>query len=130
MVVTCHKIVQSCVCVQTDLLELIWLVEVWHFTRREYIIDILQEGLLYDLCVSEEEYTRLVLSSSLEVELAEVLPELLEAVVTCDFNLEDRVLQRVGGESTEALSTTPTHSNQQHVTTRLANHTNDTTYCV
>ena len=42
-----------------------------------------------------------------------------------DFDLKHVEGDDVGGEAREGLTATPTHTHQQHVTTRLTNNTND-----
>ena len=52
-------------------------------------------------------------------------PELGLAVVLGDFHLEGCVFTDVGCEASETLSTTSTDADQQHVASRLSNHTHD-----
>lgn len=96
----------------TYLLKLVRLVKIRHLTRGEDVIDILEERLFDHLCVSEQEHTGIVLNASLVVELLEILSELLQTVVAGDFDLEHFVVEDVGCQSTEALTTTPTNTDQ------------------
>ena len=50
----------------THLLKLLWLVEVGHLSTAEYIVDVLQEGLLHHLSVHKEEHRRLILHTRCE----------------------------------------------------------------
>lgn len=109
------------------LFKFIWLIEIRDFPRGEDVIDVLQEALLDHLRIVEEEDGGLVLHASLVVQVTQVLPELLLPVVTGDLDLEDRVLDDVGGQSTQALTATPPHAHQQHVPTGLSDHSNNTT---
>ena len=49
--------------------------------------------------------------------------------MTGDFYLEDRVGDDVGSKAGETLTPTATYSHQQHVASRLTNHSHYTTHC-
>lgn len=56
----------------TDLSKLVLLVEVRHLTRAQDIIDVLQEGFIYNLGVIEQEHCGLVVHTSQPVQLFDV----------------------------------------------------------
>ena len=55
-------------------------------------------------------------------------PELHQPVVPGDLHLEHLEGQHVGGQAGEALTPTPTNAHQEHVSTRLADHSTDATH--
>ncbi len=66
--------------------------------------------------------------TSVTILCRQTFPELLLPVVACDLDLEHTVGDDVGGESTEALSTTAPNPNQHRVASGLPDHSDNTTH--
>lgn len=58
--------------VTTNLNKLIWLVEIGHFSGAQDVVDVLQEGLVYDLSVVEQEHGGLAVHACQTVQLLDV----------------------------------------------------------
>jgi hypothetical protein len=79
--------------------------DVRDLTSVQNVVDILHEGLHFDLGVGEQESGGIGTLTSLSHENLEILTPLLHSVVLFDFNLEDVEVTHATGQSSQGLST-------------------------
>ncbi|RUS76207.1 hypothetical protein EGW08_016014, partial [Elysia chlorotica] len=121
------------------LLKFLSLVEVWHLSTAEDVVDVLKKSLLHRLDVVKQEHLLddlvclsvylppclpVCLSACLSIYLLTV-PELLLAVVLADLNLEHGVVAQEGGEAGQTLAPAASDTDEQHVPPRLPDHAHD-----
>lgn len=56
----------------TNLNKLIWLVEIGHLSRAQDVVDVFQEGLVYNLSVVEQKHRGLVVHACQTIQLLDV----------------------------------------------------------
>lgn len=81
-----------------DRLKVLILIEIWHITRVEDVVNILKHLLVHNLSVDEEEGGGLVLDSCLHQGLLYVLTPVLHVIALDDLNLEELIVSHEGGE--------------------------------
>lgn len=139
----------------TNLNKLIWLVEIGHLSRAQDVVDVFQEGFIYNLSVVEQKHCWLIVYSGQPIQLLDVwkrtetsaaagrdscsrkgnsvfdptFSKLLFAVMLGDFHLINLVSTNEGAHFGKALSARATNTHQEHVTSELADHAHCARHC-
>mmetsp|Transcript_18335 Transcript_18335/g.62324 ORF Transcript_18335/g.62324 Transcript_18335/m.62324 type:complete len:262 (+) Transcript_18335:4612-5397(+) len=92
----------------------------------EDVVDVLEEGLLHDLCIGKEERRVLALSTCHEQHLLQVVAPLVLAIALRYLDLEQGILLEEGCESRQRLAPGAADAEQQGVTQRQTDDTADT----
>ena len=85
--------------------------EVCDFTSCEDVVDEFEERFLFDFIISEYERCALVEDTSDAIELSDIVEEVVYAVVTAWFDLEDVGSENCRSKSCELLFTRTTDTN-------------------